>query len=203
MVYFNTVSLFTLQLAYNLCNLYIFQNAEKISTELQLLSQPCVNDHSLVKPSLLRRNSSISCTNCSFSGFSIYHYSHTAFIRRFFCKQMKMLIFVFSVCVEFALKKHNWSLFKNCIKSWLQTDLFNLNYQHMIKTSNSFHFVQLTSYKRKTKEGWQKASASIRSVPYSILRFAPFFSNTSILLLDGTHKNVYDRKRRIFQNPDN
>lgn len=107
-------------------DLYMFQITQKSSTEFQLLSQPCVNEHSLVKPSLLCRNSTIPCTNCSFPGFSIYHYSHTTFIGRFFCKQTKRFynIFVFSMYFivkrysQFALEsttvysKWLWSLFK-------------------------------------------------------------------------------------------
>jgi len=83
----------------------MFQITEKSSVEFQLLSQPCVDDHSLVKPSLLCRNSTIPCTNCSFPGFSIYHYSHTAFIRRFFCKQTKRFYSIFCIFCVFDCKK--------------------------------------------------------------------------------------------------
>lgn len=70
-------------------HIHMFQITVKQFTKFQLLSQHCVNSHSLVKPSLLCRNSTIPCTNCPFSGFSIYYYSHTTFIRRFFCKEMR------------------------------------------------------------------------------------------------------------------
>lgn len=88
---FNLLAIYT--------DLYMLQITQKSCTEFRLLSQSCVNEHSLVKPSLLCRNSTIPCTNCSFPGFSIYHYSHTTFIGRFFCKETKRFynIFVFSM----------------------------------------------------------------------------------------------------------
>lgn len=165
--------------------------------EFQLLSQPCVNDHSLVKPSLLCRNSTIPCTNCSFPGFSIYHYSHTTFIRRFFCKQMKRfynIFFVFSVYLtvkrysahtEFALKSVIVYMEITTVPVQTESNLGHglFNYQKMlwqIKIANSFHFVTVTSHIRKTKEVWQKASASrwlhslIHNIPYNTLRLTQF-----------------------------
>lgn len=57
------------------------------------------------------------------------------------------------------------------------------NYQKMpwqIKIANSFHFVTVTSHIRKTKEVWQKASASrwlhslLHNIPYNTLRLTQF-----------------------------
>lgn len=94
MIYFSTLNGLTVSLLAIYRGIQMFQITVKRFMKFKLLSQHCVNNHSLVKPSLLCRNSTIPCTNCSFPGFGIYHYSHTTFIRSFFCKQMRRFYFL-------------------------------------------------------------------------------------------------------------